>query len=136
LEDRTGGDSELSPEGSLYPNLLNKFFQDELKYYPDKKQIKVFTSTLKRALQTSKAIDFGSSPIILQNLNEISSGIFDCMTYQEIKTQNPAEYKLRAQYKLSYRYPMGESYIDLIQRLEPIIFEIERSRHPIIIISH
>jgi broad specificity phosphatase PhoE len=56
------------------------------------------------------------------------------MTYQEIKTQNPAEYKLRAQYKLSYRYPMGESYIDLIQRLEPIIFEIERSRHPIIIV--
>ena len=29
---------------------------------------------------------------------------------------------------------MGESYVDLIQRLEPIIFEIERSKHPIIIV--
>ncbi len=29
---------------------------------------------------------------------------------------------------------MGESYIDLIERIEPIIFEIERSRHPIIVV--
>jgi hypothetical protein len=26
------------------------------------------------------------------------------------------------------RYPRGESYLDLISRIEPIIFEIERSR--------
>jgi len=38
--------------------------------------------------------------------------------------------------KLKYRYPRGESYLDLIQRIEPIIYEIERSKDPVIIIAH
>jgi hypothetical protein len=29
---------------------------------------------------------------------------------------------------------MGESYIDLIERIEPVLFEIERSRHPVIVV--
>lgn len=37
---------------------------------------------------------------------------------------------------ISYRYPMGESFLDLISRLEPVIFEIERAKHPVIVISH
>ena len=38
--------------------------------------------------------------------------------------------------KLCYRYPRGESYLDLISRIEPIIFEIERSRVTVIVIAH
>lgn len=38
--------------------------------------------------------------------------------------------------KLTYRYPRGESYLDLISRVEPVIFEIERSRIPVIVIAH
>ena len=34
------------------------------------------------------------------------------------------------------RYPRGESYLDLISRVEPIIFEIERSRSPVIVVAH
>jgi broad specificity phosphatase PhoE len=56
------------------------------------------------------------------------------MTYNEIKIKFPEEHKLRAENKLIYRYPMGESYIDLIERIEPVIFEIERSRIPIIVV--
>ena len=35
-----------------------------------------------------------------------------------------------------YRYPHGESYIDVIQRLEPVLFEIERQKTPILIVAH
>ena len=28
--------------------------------------------------------------------------------------------------KLEYRYPLGESYLDVIHRLEPVIVETER----------
>jgi 6-phosphofructo-2-kinase/fructose-2,6-biphosphatase len=35
-----------------------------------------------------------------------------------------------------YRYPHGESYIDLIQRLEPVIFELERMRTPVLVVAH
>ncbi len=32
-----------------------------------------------------------------------------------------------------YRYPRGESYEDVIQRLEPVMFELERARNPIMV---
>ncbi|KAF9608330.1 hypothetical protein IFM89_009020 [Coptis chinensis] len=38
--------------------------------------------------------------------------------------------------KLRYRYPRGESYLDVIQRLEPVIIEHERQRAPVVVISH
>jgi 6-phosphofructo-2-kinase/fructose-2,6-biphosphatase len=38
--------------------------------------------------------------------------------------------------KLRYRYPRGESYLDVIQRLEPVIIEIERQRSPVVVVAH
>jgi len=38
--------------------------------------------------------------------------------------------------QLSYRYPRGESYVDVIQRLDTIIHELERQRDPVLIIAH
>jgi hypothetical protein len=34
------------------------------------------------------------------------------------------------------RYPRGESYLDLVQRLEPVISEMEREGESIVIVSH
>src|SRR5262249_3685748 len=42
----------------------------------------------------------------------------------------------RARDKFRYRYPRGESYADVIQRLEPVIVELERQRSPVLIIAH
>lgn len=33
-------------------------------------------------------------------------------------------------------YMLGESYLDVINRLEPVIFELERQQNPILIIGH
>ncbi|KAI3682495.1 hypothetical protein L1987_82519 [Smallanthus sonchifolius] len=38
--------------------------------------------------------------------------------------------------KLRYRYPRGESYLDVIQRLEPVIIELERQQAPVVVVSH
>ena len=38
--------------------------------------------------------------------------------------------------KFAYRYPRGESYIDLIARLEPIAHEMERQREPLLVVAH
>ena len=37
---------------------------------------------------------------------------------------------------LNFRFPEGESYLDLAQRLQPAIIELERLKSPVVIISH
>ncbi|CAM9301824.1 unnamed protein product, partial [Hapterophycus canaliculatus] len=54
----------------------------------------------------------------------------------QVKSSFPQEYAAREQDKLRYRYPRGESYLDIIARLEPVIFEMERQKAPILIIAH
>lgn len=34
------------------------------------------------------------------------------------------------------RYPRGESYLDVIQRLEPVVVEMERERESVCIVGH
>ena len=58
------------------------------------------------------------------------------MTYKQIAEQMPGEYARRKADKLSYRYPRGESYEDVISRLDPLILELERQQQPILIVSH
>ena len=45
-------------------------------------------------------------------------------------------FRSRRKDKLRYRYPRGESYLDVIQRLEPVIIELERQRAPVVVIAH
>ena len=49
------------------------------------------------------------------------------MTYEEIQEKYPKEFALRDQDKFHYRYPKGESYEDLVHRLEPVIMVSLRS---------
>jgi hypothetical protein len=51
-------------------------------------------------------------------LREIDVGICDGLTYDQVKVRFPEEYRARMQDKLKYRYPRGESYLDVIARLE------------------
>jgi broad specificity phosphatase PhoE len=58
------------------------------------------------------------------------------MTYSEIRVRMPLEYAERQKDKFHWRYPRGESYYDVTRRLEPVIFEIERQRRPVLVIAH
>jgi len=75
-------------------------------------------------------------PVRWRALSEIEVGTCDGLTYKEIQDNFPDEYRKRQEDKLCYRYPGGESYRDVIQRLEPVIFELERSRLPVIVVGH
>jgi 6-phosphofructo-2-kinase/fructose-2,6-biphosphatase len=94
----------------------------------------VWTSTLKRSIQTAQYVNHRK--VNLQALDEIDAGICDGMTYDEIAATLPDEYSARAANKLKYRYPHGESYVDVIQRLEPVLFELERAKEPVLIVAH
>ena len=70
-------------------------------------------------------------PKAFRVLDEIYAGLCDGMTYDEIANAYPDEAVARKADKFRYRYPRGESYTDLIARLEPIAHEIERLREPV-----
>jgi len=75
-------------------------------------------------------------PKAFKNLDEIYAGVCDGMTYEEIAQVYPEEAAARKADKFGYRYPRGESYIDLINRLEPIAHEMERQREPLLVVAH
>jgi 6-phosphofructo-2-kinase/fructose-2,6-biphosphatase len=74
----------------------------------------------------------------LPRLNEIDSGpLCTGKTYEEVKRVMPEEYAARKADKLGYRYPAGgESYKDVIERVSPIIIELERLKCPVLMVAH
>ncbi|KAL2975770.1 hypothetical protein AAZX31_14G180900 [Glycine max] len=129
---RIGGDSALSEAGELYKKKLAKFVEKRLK---SERAACIWTSTLQRTILTAGPI-VGFPKIQWRALDEINAGVCDGKTYEEIKKNMPEEYESRNKDKLRYRYPRGESYLDVIQRLEPVIIELERQRAPVVVISH
>ncbi|GAV66585.1 His_Phos_1 domain-containing protein/CBM_20 domain-containing protein/6PF2K domain-containing protein [Cephalotus follicularis] len=129
---RIGGDSVLSDAGELYAKKLANFVEKRLK---SERAASIWTSTLQRTILTASPI-VGFPKIQWRALDEINAGVCDGMTYEEIKKNMPEEYESRKKDKLRYRYPRGESYLDVIQRLEPVIIELERQRAPVVVISH
>ncbi|XP_010264584.1 PREDICTED: 6-phosphofructo-2-kinase/fructose-2,6-bisphosphatase [Nelumbo nucifera] len=129
---RIGGDTVLSEAGELYAKKLANFVEKRLK---SERAASIWTSTLQRTILTASPIA-GFPKIQWRALDEINAGVCDGMTYEEIKKNMPEEYESRKKDKLRYRYPRGESYLDVIQRLEPVIVELERQRAPVVVISH
>ena len=57
------------------------------------------------------------------------------MTYEEIQKKFPDDFRARDQNKFFYRYPRGESYEDLVVRLEPVMIELERQGN-VLVVTH
>ncbi|KAL1137606.1 hypothetical protein AAG570_009302 [Ranatra chinensis] len=100
LDGRIGGDSDLSERGKQYTEALAKYIKEQ-----NINGLRVWTSWMKRTIQT---------------------GICEDMTYAEIQCKYPDDFTARDKAKFTYRYPRGESYEDLVARLEPVIMELER----------
>jgi len=133
VNERLGGDPHLSDKGRLYSQRLSKFVHKQL----DVEDLNVWTSTMKRTIETSLYIrDKCAQFVKWKVLDEIDVGICDGMTYAEIEHTYKDEFEERKKDKLRYRYPRGESYEDVVKRVEPVIMEIERSRRPLLIICH
>lgn len=134
LTGQIGGDSNLSERGWRYakklPELVLKSLGEELKHT----NLTVWTSTLKRTQQTASFLPY-KKKLEWKALDELDAGGCDAMTYEEIEEDFPEDFKARDDNKYEYRYPGGESYRDIVIRLEPIIMELERQEN-ILIITH
>lgn len=99
----------------------------------------VWTSMLKRSIQTAKHFDeeeFDTKQ--MRMLDELNAGVMEGLTYASIAEAYPSEYSLRKKDKLHYRYPGpgGEGYLDIINRLRPVIVELERMTDHVLLVGH
>lgn len=129
LSGQIGGDADISARGEMYakalPDLVAKSAGD--------RPLTVWTSTLKRTAQTARNLPY--EKLAWKALDELDSGVCDGLTYAEIEQKYPHDFKARDEDKYNYRYLGGESYRDVVIRLEPIIMELERSEN-ILIVTH
>ena len=133
IQNRIGGDPCLSETGINYSKKLFQYISIHYK----KEDIIIFTSNLKRTKKTAELFIKNDFKVKYREvLNEIDGGICENMTYEEVKQKMPDLFSKRYQDKFNFKYPEGESYFDLIQRVKEFILELNRLDKPILIISH
>ena len=128
LENKIGGNSDLSNNGLLYSKKLALYMNKTVKKY------ELYCSTLIRTINTSKELTRNIN--ICKCLDEINAGICEHKTFEEVEKIYPEEFIKRKNDKLNYRYPSGESYLDLIERLRTFVFDIENNNNIVIIVAH
>ncbi|MFT4571436.1 MAG: broad specificity phosphatase PhoE/predicted kinase [Hyphomicrobiaceae bacterium] len=129
--DRIGGNPGLSDQGKIYARSLAEYVATR---FPEDELLDVWTSTLERTIRTAEPM--GRQISEWPALDEIDAGVCDGYTYEQINERWPEEFEARRTDKLGYRYPGGESYRDVIQRLDRVIVELERYRTPVLVVAH
>ncbi|KDO35158.1 hypothetical protein SPRG_00004 [Saprolegnia parasitica CBS 223.65] len=133
LSARLGGEAELTPRGVEYSIALAKFLAENPETAPS--ALSLWYSTAKCARATVRHIE-SHTRVQWRALRPLEAGAYSHLTRAELKLHHAQEYAMRAANRLWYRYPLGESYVDVITRLEPVIFELERSRSPVLLVAH
>jgi len=154
---RLGGNSPITAKGVVFSEILARFAGEKICGMrrdettgewcetSSTKRARLWTSSLIRTIQTAAHIPHPKisngdweqmSPRVYRNIDEIFAGDCEGMTPEDIVLNNPQAAHLRSMDKIGYRYPRGESYFDLISRIEPCIQEMESYTEPVLIVSH
>jgi broad specificity phosphatase PhoE len=96
----------------------------------------VYSSPLRRALETAQSIARGAPVIILDDLREISHGDWDGLTWSEIEARDPA---LAARKLADWRgvtAPHGEPWSEFADRVTRAFEQICKGPRPAAIVAH
>ena len=97
----------------------------------------VFTSTLPRAIQTATAVETGLiPPSATSALNPIDRGVAYGLSDDNFAEQYPEAFGRWRVDRRHERFPGGESYGDLLARIEPLLIELEQQTSPVLVVSH
>ena len=120
---RIGGDSGLTADGLRFARALaRRVGAVDL----------VLESELRRSHETASHVR-AARRVRLRALNEIDSGLCDGMTVVEAEHACPE----RAGDKLRFRYPSGESYLDLRDRVVPAFRRAtENATGTVVVVAH
>jgi len=132
-EARLGGNPDLTERGKLEArrcfHYLSRFFT------PD--TLEVWTSGLRRSIQTAEPFAEAGFPTkCWLALNEINMGACEGLTPKEVAHKFPFIEELRVHNKYYFRFPRGESYLDLVHRLDRIILSLDRAEKAVLVLGH
>lgn len=127
-------DIELNDTGIRQAEeLSSKMLENKYKFS------KIYSSKQKRASKTaeilSKATNVGYA--VLYGLEEMNLGVWEGLSWTEVKEQYPTEYE---EWYINRRYtktPKGESYEDMLKRVFAAIKNIiKENREDVVIVTH
>jgi len=98
---------------------------------------KVMCSTMPRSLETLFfGVDLPIKIEVVSNLNPLDKGDFTGYELSDIKKANPEWYSMLEKDSYNTRFPGGESYHDLIDRLQSCVIDMEQQVFPVLVVSH
>lgn len=142
--------SQLSEEGRKFAADLGAFVQQRAKRYWDDadkpgETTHVLTSTMNRAVATAQCagLEFERRA----TLNPIDKGVlgegwwdvecsWDVPPWEEVEQRHPVFMTQWRQNPLTCQFPGGESYKDVLIRLESLLVDVEMCTRPVLIVSH
>ncbi|MDD5284470.1 MAG: alpha-ribazole phosphatase [Desulfuromonadaceae bacterium] len=85
-----------------------------------------YSSDLSRCTTGAEIIcrKFGIEPVARRELRELNIGVWEGLTWLEIKAKWPEEWRARLADLVNYRVPEGERMLDVEARVIPVIKEI------------
>lgn len=142
--------SQLSEEGRKFAAELGAFVRQRAKRYweeADKpaEHTLVLTSTMNRAVDTAQCAALESER--RATLNPIDKGVigegwwdvectWDVPPWEEVEQRHPVFMAQWRQNPLTCQFPGGESYKDVLVRLESLLIDVEMCTRPVLIVSH
>lgn len=86
----------------------------------------IYSSPMQRALRSAHILSehFGIKPIVAQEIRERSFGVWEGMTFLEIKEKYPDEFTKWTNNPLKYSPPNGESTLEARDRVIKVVEEI------------
>ncbi|CAM9240227.1 unnamed protein product [Ectocarpus sp. 12 AP-2014] len=135
------GGEELTEEGRRYSMTVAKYLQAEQetsKITGPGAEILILAGTQKVDRESIAHLQMLYPVATTPLLNEIHGGELSGMDRESFRKQYPEMWEQREQDKLEFRFPGagGESYQDVIQRVRPIIVELERQPRSLVVVCH
>eukprot|EP00300_Choanocystis_sp_HF-7_P012235 c17802_g1_i1.p1 GENE.c17802_g1_i1~~c17802_g1_i1.p1 ORF type:complete len:460 (+),score=77.66 c17802_g1_i1:505-1884(+) len=97
----------------------------------------ILTSTLARAQETVGSGLASIGPVVQwSQLNPLDKGMMTGMSPEEIQAKFPDWYEEWCREPLDTRFPGGESYSDIMRKLEGVVLELEQTTIPAVVVSH
>lgn len=104
-------------------------------YFKDINISNIYSSPLKRAYNTAEAVSKATGVQIKKEecLKEVNFGIFENKTWDEMVSEQKSETDNWIKLKHKYKFPMGEGYDDVINRIASFLDDVEDNS---VIVSH